>query len=106
LLRTPGTTVVTEGDSLAYSKDNPAAQDKLAPIEVLHSIDEFPGAPAPDDPNQKKKDENDDEGRHSPDEGYFLAGVFALIHGVGRWLEPRLVRRRFKAALAHPPTTT
>ena len=30
LLRTPGTTLVAEGNTLSYSKHNPAAQDKLA----------------------------------------------------------------------------
>lgn len=170
LLRTPGTTLAVEGDSLAYAKHNPAAQDKLAtftrgrlkiertgagavlrfdlfshalllaflapllflgfaqmavainaweqsgaevsdkasekdkpkPVKSLNPVDEFLGAPAPDDPN-KKTDEKKDEGRHSPDEGYFMAGVFALIYLVGRWLEPWLVRRRFRAALAQAP---
>lgn len=174
LLRTPGTTLLTEGDTLTYSKDNPAAQDKLAtftrgrlriervgadavlrfdlfshalllaflapllflgfaqmaiainawegasaevsekakdkdkpkPVKTLNPVDEFLGAPAPDDPNKKKKEEKKDEGRHSPDEGYFMAGVFALIYLVGRWLEPWLVRRRFRAALANPPGAT
>lgn len=171
LLRTPGTTLVAEGNTLTYSKHNPAAQDKLAtftrgnlrirrvgagavlsfdlfshalllcslapllflgfaqmaiainawegtgaeasekaekkddkpkPVKTLNPVDQFLGAPAPEDPNTKKKDEKKDEGRHSPDEGYFMAGVFALIYLVGRWLEPWLVRRRFRAALANP----
>lgn len=75
--------------------------DKPKPVKKLNPVDEFLGAPAPEDPN-KKKDEKD-EGRHSPDEGYFMAGVFALIYLVGRWLEPWLVRRRLRAALAGPP---
>jgi len=177
LLRTPGTTVTAEGDTLTYTKRNPAAQDKLAtftrgrlwieragagtvlrfdmfshalllaflapllflgfaqmaiainaweasgaeesekaekddekpkPVKKLNPVDEFLGAPAPEDPNKKKKDEKEeDEGRHSPDEGYFMAGVFALIYLVGRWLEPWLVRRRLRAALAaSPPAAT
>jgi hypothetical protein len=174
LLRTPGTAVSAEGALLAYSKHNPAAQDKLAtftrgklwiepagagavlrfdlfshallmcflapllflgfaqlatainaweagsaeasekaakdadkpkPVKKLNPVDEFLGAPAPEDPNKKedeKKGEKKDEGRHSPDEGYVLAGFFALVYLVGRWLEPFLVRRRFRAALAAP----
>jgi hypothetical protein len=171
LLRTPGTTIIAEGDTLAYSKHNPAAQDKLAtftrgrmwieragagavlrfdlfshalllcflapllflgfaqmaiainaweasgteasakdakkdekkpPVaKKLHPVDEFLGAPAPEDPS-KKKDAKDKEGRHSPDEGYVLAGIFAAIYLVGRWLEPFLMRRRLRAALAAP----
>lgn len=172
LLRTPGTTVSEEGGVLAYSKHNPAAQDKLATFtrgrmwieragagavlrfdlfshalllcflapllflgfaqmaeainaweaagteasekdakkdekaspaaKKLHPIDEFLGAPAPEDPG-KKKDKKKDEGRHSPTEGYVLAGIFAAIYLAGRWLEPFLVRRRLRAALAGPP---
>lgn len=75
--------------------------EKPKPVKKLNPVDEFLGAPAPEDPN-KKKDEKKDEGRHSPDEGYFMAGLFALIYLVGRWLEPWLVRRRFRRALAQP----
>lgn len=76
--------------------------EKPKPVKNLNPVDEFLGAPAPEDPN-KKKDEKKDEGRHSPDEGYALAGIFAAIYLVGRWLEPFLVRRRLRAALAGPP---
>lgn len=174
LFQTPGTTYAVEGDSLSYTKRNPAPQDKLAtftrghlkveqrasstvlrfdlsstalllcflapllflsfsglaitlnawekasmevsekdkkdedkpkPVKKLNPVDEFLGAPAPDDPNKKKdKDEDEDEGRHSPETGYALAGVFFAIYLVGRWLEPWLVRRRFRAALTSPPS--
>ena len=79
--------------------------EKPNPVKKLHPVDEFLGAPAPEDPN-KKKDEKKDEGRHSPDEGYALAGIFAAIYLVGRWLEPFLVRRRLRAALAGPPPSS
>jgi hypothetical protein len=176
LLRTPGTTLTTEGGALIYSKHNPAAQDKLATftrgriwieragagavlrfdlfshalllcflapllflgfaqmaiainaweasgteasekaakedekkppvVKELHPLDKFLGAPAPEDPSKKKKDEKkEEEGRHSPDEGYVLAGIFAAIYLVGRWLEPFLLRRRLRAALAGPVAT-
>lgn len=77
--------------------DKPDAKPK--PVRKLNPVDEFLGAPAPEDPDKKKTD----EGRHSPNRGYFFAGLFALIYLVGRWLEPWLVRRRFRAALAGPP---
>lgn len=169
LLRTPGTHVAADGDTLTYAKHNPAAQDRFAtftrgrlihrrlpggamlrfdlfshalllcflapllflgfaqlavavnaweaagaeasektkdegkdkpkPVRKLNPVDEFLGAPQPEDPNTKK-DKKKDEGRHSPEEGYFMAGLFALIYAVGRWLEPWLVRRRLRAALA------
>lgn len=78
--------------------------DKAKPVRKLNPVDEFLGAPAPEDPS-KKKDEKKDKGRHSPDEGYYLAAFFALVYLAGRWLEPFLVRRRLRAALAGPPAT-
>jgi hypothetical protein len=86
----------------AETSEKAKDEDKPKLVKKLNPVDEFLGAPAPEDPN-KKKDEKKDEGRHSPDEGYFLAGLFAVIYLVGRWLEPWLVRRRFRAALASPP---
>lgn len=80
------------------------AEEPSRPVKALHPVDQFLGAPAPDDPN-KAKDKEKDEGRHSPDEGYFMAGLFAAIYLVGRWLEPWLARRRFRAALSGPPAT-
>lgn len=77
--------------------------DKPKPVKKLNPVDEFLGAPAPENPNKNKDEKKDDEGRHSPDKGYFMAGLFALIYLVGRWLEPWLVRRRLRAALAGPP---
>jgi hypothetical protein len=88
----------TEAGAKAEKKD----EKKPPVVKKLNPVDEFLGAPAPEDPS-KKKDEKKDKGRHSPDEGYALAGVFALIYLVGRWLEPFLVRRRLRAALAAPP---
>lgn len=87
-----------EASEKAEKKD-----EKPKPVKKLNPVDEFLGAPAPEDPNKKKTDEKKDEGRHSPDEGYALAGIFAAIYLVGRWLEPFLVRRRLRAALAGPP---
>lgn len=168
LLQAQGTTYTVAGDTLTYTKHNPAAQDKLAtftngklqverhgggavlrfdlgspallacflapllflgfaqlavtinalekpaieasekaekdkpkPPKPLNPVDEFLGAPAPEDPTKKKdKDEDKDEGQHSPTPGYVLAGLFFVTYLVGRWLEPWLVRRRFRAALA------
>ena len=77
-------------------------EDKPKPVKKLNPIDEFLGAPAPEDPNKKKDKKDEDEGRHSPEPGYFLAGLFAALYLLGRWLEPWLVRRRFRAALTNP----
>lgn len=84
-----------DAEATADKKD-----EKPKPVRKLNPVDALLGAPAPEDPN--KKDDEKDEGRHSPDEGYFMAGLFALIYLVGRWLEPWLVRRRLRRALSHP----
>lgn len=89
-----------EASEKAEKKDK-----KPEPVKQLNPVDEFLGAPAPEDPNKKKdekKDGEDKKGRHSPDEGYYLAGFFALVYLAGRWLEPFLLRRRLRAALAGP----
>lgn len=73
--------------------------DKKPPVaKKLNPIDEFLGAPAPEDP-AKKKDKKKDEGRHSPEPGYYIAGIFFALYLIGRWLEPWLARRRFRAVL-------
>jgi hypothetical protein len=77
-------------------------EDKPKAVKKLHPVDEFLGAPQPEDPSKKKDKKKDKEGPHSPDKGYFMAGLFALIYAVGRWLEPWLLRRRLRAALAKP----
>lgn len=80
--------------------------DKLKQAKKLHPIDQFLGAPAPEDPSKKKDEKKDkDKGRHSPTEGYVIAGIFAAIYLAGRWLEPFLLRRRLRAVLAQPAAT-
>ena len=179
LFQTQGTEVSLEGNTLTYSKKNPAAQDRLAtftsgtlqvnqtdgstrlsyelgstalflcflaplfflafgqfatlinaiekpaieaekaqeerkrqeeaqkPIE-LHWIDTMLGVPEPEQPGEDGGDEKEREeleGNHSPEMGYALAGIFCAIYGVGRMLEPYLVKRTFRAALRSPEET-
>ncbi|MFY8049418.1 MAG: hypothetical protein ACOVNS_11470 [Erythrobacter sp.] len=173
LFQTSGTSYNVAGESLSYSKHNPAAQDKLAtftrgtltiahgvmrfnvtsralllcflapllflffaqamvtingwekaaetaqgekakdeekgkdkPVRKLNPIDEWLGAPAPEDPAKKKEKEKDkdkekkDEGKFDPTPSYVLAGLFFLTYLVGRVLEPWLLKRTLRAALA------
>ena len=88
----------------ASEKSAKKEDEKPKPVKQLNPVDVFLGAPAPEDPS-KKKDDKKDEGRHSPEEAYFMAGLFAVIYLVGRWLEPWLLRRRLRAALASPTTS-
>lgn len=90
-----------EASEKAKGKDK-KDEDKPKPVKKLNPIDEFLGAPAPEDPNKKKDKKDEDEGRHSPEPGYFLAGLFAALYLLGRWLEPWLLSRRIRAVLANP----
>lgn len=178
LFQTPGTTYAVEGDTLTYSKHNPAAQDKLAtftsgtlrvaqktdgsvglvfrvkstallmvflapllflafaqimttvnawenaaaaaeqaaakkdakkdekakPVPELHPLDKLLGAPAPEDPSKKKdgkKDEKKEKFKTTP--VYVLAGLFFVLYLVGRVLEPWLLKRTLRTALAARP---
>lgn len=176
LLQAAGTTYDIDGDTLTYSKDNPAAQDKMASftkgtlqvaggqggsklvyrlkspallmcflapllflaiaqfmilinnmdgtgadarsdaaaeeeeeedkeVQPLHPLDVFLGAPAPEQPGEDESEEEEkekDEG-HSTTPAYVLAALFAFLYGVGRVLEPWLIRRHFLRALYGPP---
>lgn len=73
-------------------------KDEAKPVRKLNPIDEFLGAPSPEDPS-KKKDEKKKDGPHSSTPAYVLAGLFFAIYLVGRVLEPWLFRRRLSRAL-------
>ncbi|OYX93813.1 MAG: hypothetical protein B7X90_13280 [Novosphingobium sp. 17-62-19] len=89
----------------AYQKAAAEAKEKAggdkkkkdeAKVLELNPIDKMLGAPAPEKP---KKGEG--EGRKpSATAAYVFAGIFAFLYVVGRFLEPWLVRRRFRARLA------
>ncbi|MEM9311568.1 MAG: hypothetical protein AAGA34_08980 [Pseudomonadota bacterium] len=88
------------------------AKDEQA-IE-LHWIDKLLGAPTPKQPGEEDqeerardgrdgdRDEDEVEGNHSPETAYVIAGIFALIYLVGRFLEPYLLKRTFRWALTRP----
>lgn len=179
LFQTPGTTYAVDGDTLTYSKHNPAAQDRLAtftsgsfrvaqqpdgsarlvfkvssmallmvflapllflafaqimttanawekaameaeqaeaktagkdkesdkakPKAELHPLDKMLGAPEPEDPS-KKKDEKKDKEKFRTTPAYVLAGIFFVLFLVGRVLEPWLLKRTLRAALASART--
>lgn len=93
----------------AGEEEEEEEEDKEVP--QLHPIDVFLGAPAPEDPNAEDaegrgEEEEEEEGKHSPTPAYVLAGLFAALFLVGRMLEPWLIKRMFRKALANPPATT
>jgi len=92
------------------------AEEKLE----LHWIDQMLGAPerkrrGEDDEENAREDGRSEgreegrgdevEGRHSSRTAYVFAGIFFAIYLVGRALEPYLLKRTFRAALAGPSDT-
>jgi hypothetical protein len=66
---------------------------------AMNPIDVALGAPAPEKP--KKKDGSDEHGKKpSPTAAYVFAGLFALLYGIGRILEDRLIRAQFLRRLS------
>ena len=61
------------------------------------------GAPEPEDPS-KKKDEMKDKEKFKTTPAYVLAGIFFVLFLVGRVLEPWLLKRTLRAALASATT--
>ena len=78
-----------------------AKKDEKKPEVALNPIDKFLGAPEPEKPDAKKKDDKDkgSDKKHSPTSAYVFAGIFATLYLVGRILEDRLVRKLFRKKL-------
>ena len=77
------------------------AKDEAKPVPELHPLDQWLGAPAPEDPAKKKKDKDEkDKEKFDPTPAYVLAGLFFVVYLVGRVLEPWLLKRTLRAALA------
>lgn len=81
----------------------PAEAAKKHAATPMNPIDKALGAPAPEDESKKKKDKSaggDGEGKGlSPTPAYVFAGIFAVLYIVGRILEDRLIRGRFRKCL-------
>jgi len=65
----------------------------------MNPIDKALGAPEPD----KSKKDADDDKKLSPKAGYIFSGIFAILYVVGRILEDRLIKARFKKSLLADP---
>ncbi|WP_448585115.1 hypothetical protein [Thermaurantiacus sp.] len=86
----------------AEQAETPKAEkeEKAKPPPKLHPIDVMLGAPPPRDPKEDK-----DKEKFETRPVYVMAGLFVAIYVVGRILEPWLLRRTFRTALAEPPRT-
>lgn len=100
---------VLEGEPSAAEKkameQKKEAEEKK--VRTLHPIDQFLGAPAPEKPKtdktskkdkEKEKDKEQDK-KHSPTAAYVFAALFAILYGVGRVLEDKLINIRFRRSL-------
>jgi len=81
------------------SEEEKDPAEKYANIP-MNPIDKFLGAPAPEklEKERKGKDKKDDK-KPSPTAAYVFAGIFAILYVVGRILEDRLVKARFRQSL-------
>ena len=71
-------------------------EEKKHPDVPMNPIDKALGAPEPD---KSKKDEAKEDKKLSPTAAYIFAGIFAILYVVGRILEDRLIKARFKSSL-------
>lgn len=87
------------GAQKAQKKDEDPAE-KYAKVP-MSAIDKFLGAPAPEKPDKAKNDKDKEKGgrKRSPTPAYVFAGLFATLYVVGRVLEDRLIRMRFRKKL-------
>lgn len=79
------------------------ATDKKKPEMRLNPIDKALGAPEPEKP--KDGAANKPEKKQTPTAAYVFAAIFAVLYGVGRILEDRLVKRLFAKRLLDVPAS-
>jgi hypothetical protein len=78
-----------------FEKPTPHEEKKHADMP-MNPIDKVLGAPEPD---HSKKDDTDEDKKLSPKAAYIFSGIFAILYVVGRILEDRLMKARFKKSL-------
>jgi hypothetical protein len=86
----------TEAADKSEEKEDPAEKYAKMP---MNPIDEFLGAPAPEKPEKDKDKDKEDEKKPSPTPAYVFAALFATLYVVGRILEDRLIKARFRKRL-------
>jgi hypothetical protein len=78
-----------------FEKPAPHEEKKHAD-PPMNPIDKFLGAPEPD---KSKKPDSDEDKKLSPKAAYIFSGIFAFLYVVGRILEDRLMKARFRKSL-------
>ena len=78
--------------------EKPAPHEEKKHADVpMNAIDKALGAPEPD--KSKKKEDAKEDKKLSPTAAYIFSGIFATLYLVGRILEDRLIKARFKERL-------
>ena len=96
---------VLEGPPTAAEKklQEEKKKEEEKKVRTLHPIDQFLGAPAPEKPKKdeksKEKEKEKQGNKQSPTSAYVFAVLFAILYGVGRILEDRLIKIRFRRNL-------
>jgi hypothetical protein len=83
----------------SFEKPTPHEEKKQRDMP-MNPVDKALGAPEPD---HSKKDHPDEDKKPSPKAAYIFSGIFAVLYVIGRILEDRLIKARFKKSLLQAP---
>ena len=86
----------TPSTEAAGKSKKPEKKDAVVP---MNPIDKALGAPAPEKPKKEGKEKDEESKKPSPTSAYVFAAIFAALYVVGRILEDRLIKARFKKSL-------
>jgi hypothetical protein len=99
-LASPLFLVIAQVTVVISTVEKPAPHAEKTHLELpMNPVDKALGAPQPD--NSKKDDPGKDK-KLSPKAAYIFSGIFAVLYVIGRILEDRLIKARFRKSL-HPP---
>lgn len=92
------TIVLKKPDDPAAKEESKTKEDKVLPI---NAIDKALGAPAPQTPEEKKAEKDEEGGNKKPSTtpAYVFAGIFVVLYVVGRLLESWLIKSLFRKKL-------
>jgi hypothetical protein len=96
-LASPLFLVIAQFTVVVSNLEKPAPHEEKKHADVpMNSIDKALGAPEPD---KSKKDGKDEDKKLTPKAAYIFSGIFATLYIVGRILEDRQIKARFKRSL-------
>jgi hypothetical protein len=100
-LASPLFLVIAQVTVVISNLEKPAPHEEKKHADMpMNSIDKALGAPEPD---KSKKDDTDDDKKLTPEAAYIFSGIFATLYVVGRILEDKQIKARFKRSLLEAP---